>query len=40
MPAKANLTVAADITVAVREVDFVTRFGKNWESLKATKVCI
>lgn len=34
MPAKENLTVQADITVAVREVDFVTRFGKNWDALR------
>ena len=26
MPAKAGLTVKNDITVAVRELDFVTRF--------------
>ena len=32
--AKSNLTVQSDITVAVREVDFVTRFGKNWDSLR------
>ena len=33
MPAKDKLTVTTDITVAVREVDFVTRFGKNWDAL-------
>lgn len=34
MAAKANLTTAADITVTAREVDFVTRFTKNWDSLR------
>lgn len=34
MPAKAGLTVASDITVTAREVDFVTRFGNNWDSLR------
>lgn len=32
--AKSNLTVASDITVNAREVDFVTRFSKNWEALR------
>lgn len=32
--AKEKLTVAADITVAAREVDFVTRFAQNWEALR------
>lgn len=32
--AKANLTVTTDITVKAREVDFVTRFTRNWESLR------
>lgn len=32
--AKANMTMAADIQVAAREIDFVTRFGKNWEHLR------
>lgn len=32
--AKANLTKAADINVSVREIDFVTRFGKNWDALR------
>ena len=32
--AKAGLTVAADITVRAREVDFVTRFAKNWDALR------
>lgn len=34
MPAKAGLTTAADINVTAREVDFVTRFAKNWETLR------
>ena len=34
MPAKTNLTVAADIQVHAREVDFVTRFAKNWDALR------
>ena len=34
MPAKENLTVASDIAVRAREVDFVTRFGKNWDALR------
>lgn len=32
--AKANLTTTADITVAAREVDFVTRFTRNWDALR------
>ena len=32
--AKEKLTVAADITIAAREVDFVTRFAQNWEALR------
>ena len=32
--AKANLTKAANIDVQVREVDFVTRFNKNWDALR------
>lgn len=32
--AKANLTVTTDITVRAREVDFVTRFTRNWDSLR------
>lgn len=32
--AKENLTKAANITVQAREVDFVTRFNKNWEALR------
>lgn len=34
MAVKNDLTVANDITVAVRELDFVTRFGKNWDALR------
>lgn len=33
--AKANLTTTAQITTPVREIDFVTRFAKNWEALMA-----
>lgn len=32
--AKANLTGVAQITTTVREIDFVTRFNQNWESLR------
>ena len=32
--AKEKLTVQADITVAAREVDFVTRFAQNWDALR------
>lgn len=32
--AKSGLTVTSDITVAAREVDFVTRFAKNWDALR------
>lgn len=32
--AKENLTKAADISVSAREIDFVTRFGRNWEHLR------
>ena len=34
MPAKDNLIVTSDITVNAREVDFVTRFAKNWDALR------
>lgn len=34
MPAKSNLTVAADIQVHAREIDFVTRFAQNWDALR------
>nr|DAS21386.1 MAG TPA: major capsid protein [Caudoviricetes sp.] len=32
--AKDNLTKTADISVSAREIDFVTRFGRNWEHLR------
>lgn len=32
--AKANLTKSADLQVESREIDFVTRFAKNWEHLR------
>lgn len=32
--AKANLTKTTDFTVTAREIDFVTRFGNTWESLR------
>lgn len=35
MAAKDNLTKAANITVSVREIDFVSRFGRNWDALRA-----
>lgn len=35
MPAKENLTNSAAINTAAREIDFVTRFSKNWEHLMA-----
>lgn len=34
MPAKQGLTKQADYAVRAREVDFVTRFAKNWDSLR------
>lgn len=34
MAAKANLTKAANIDVSIREIDFVTRFNKNWQALR------
>lgn len=34
MAGKANLTKSADIAVAAREIDFVTRFARNWEHLR------
>lgn len=34
MAARDNLTKAANIDVTVREVDFVSRFTKNWEALR------
>ncbi len=32
--AKSGITVSSDITVQAREVDFVTRFGTNWDALR------
>lgn len=32
--AKQNLTMQANITATVREIDFVTRFQRNWDSLR------
>lgn len=32
--AKANLTKVANIDVSIREIDFVTRFNKNWQALR------
>ena len=34
MAPKANLTMSANIEVKAREIDFVTRFGDTWESLR------
>ena len=34
MAAKTNLTMTADMHVAAREIDFVTRFGRNWDHLR------
>jgi len=34
MPAKANLTKAANIQVSAREIDFVSQFAKNWDALR------
>lgn len=34
MAAKENLTMQANITATVREIDFVSRFQRNWESLR------
>ena len=34
MSPKANLTKVANISVSVREIDFVTRFAKNWQALR------
>ena len=33
MAAKENLTKSANIAVTARAIDFVTRFGLNWNSL-------
>ena len=32
--AKNNLTKTADLDVTAREIDFVTRFARNWEHLR------
>lgn len=34
MAAKENITMTTDITVAAREIDFVTRFQRNWDHLR------
>lgn len=34
MAVKANLTMTANVQVAAREIDFVTRFNQNWEALR------
>lgn len=34
MAAKTGLTTASQISVSVRELDFATRFGKNWTALR------
>jgi hypothetical protein len=34
MPAKEGLTKVANIDVTAREIDFVTRFANNWDSLR------
>ena len=34
MPAKANLTKAANISTTAREIDFVTVFNDNWDALR------
>ena len=34
MAAKENLTMTADVQVKAREIDFVTRFNRNWEHLR------
>ena len=34
MAPKANLTMSANVEVRAREIDFVTRFGNTWESLR------
>lgn len=34
MPAKENTTMTADVQVTAREIDFVTRFARNWEHLQ------
>jgi len=34
MAVKENLTMTADIQVEARELDFVTRFARNWDHLR------
>lgn len=34
MAAAENLTTTTDITIAAREIDFVTTFGQNWDALR------
>ena len=34
MPALDNVTTTTQFTVAAREVDFVTRFNRNWDALR------
>lgn len=34
MPARENLTMQADINVTAREIDFVSRFQRNWDHLR------
>lgn len=34
MAVKQNLTMVANINASIREIDFVTRFGRNWDSLR------
>ena len=34
MAAKKNLTITTDVNVEAREIDFVTRFARNWEHLR------
>ena len=31
--AKSNLTKMANIDTSIREIDFVTRFARNWDAL-------
>ena len=34
MAAKNNLTMTSDVQVTAREIDFVTRFARNWQHLR------
>ena len=34
MPGKTNLIMTKDIQVTAREIDFVTRFERNWQHLR------